>query len=383
MFRRFGKMVCVTTAWFVCGVACAAQQERFEPLPTLAAPAALQEADGQTPDVRAPAADTQSSAPPGPQRRGRSRGWGRSDNPNLKNHTSIKAAYRLATAEAAKATVHVLADDKDVALGTIVDPQGYVVTKASLLEGKIACRIPGREPLAAQVVGASTEHDLALLKIDANDLTAVTWRSEPAVPGTLVAAVAPAGEAIGLGVISSEPRAVGDPFDRRIPRRAWLGVVLGGGEHGVGLTEVVDGQAAAEAGLQAGDAIQSIDGEAMRTMEQVRKTVGSHAPGDKLTLVIQRQDEQLTKEVVLGKPPRISPTAAPEDQWGGGPFSDRRDGFPRVLPHDTAVLPNQCGGPLIDMDGHAVGINIARALRVATYATPADVVQQFVRSAKP
>ena len=72
----------------------------------------------------------------------------------------------------------------------------------------------------------------------------------------------------------------------------------------------------------------------------------------------------------------------PEDEWGGGPFSVRREGFPSVLPHDVAVLPNQCGGPLIDTDGKAVGINIARALRVTTYAIPADIVQQVVAPLK-
>ncbi len=37
---------------------------------------------------------------------------------------------------------------------------------------------------------------------------------------------------------------------------------------------------------------------------------------------------------------------------------------------------------LIDTDGKVVGINIARALRVTTYAIPADVVQQFVAPLK-
>ena len=74
---------------------------------------------------------------------GRSRGGWRRDNPNLKNNATIKAAYRVATAEAGKATVEVLGDGKVVALGTVVDPQGYIVTKASLLEGKISCRSGG------------------------------------------------------------------------------------------------------------------------------------------------------------------------------------------------------------------------------------------------
>lgn len=38
------------------------------------------------------------------------------------------------------------------------------------------------------------------------------------------------------------------------------------------------------------------------------------------------------------------------------------------------IHPNECGGPLVNTDGKIVGINIARALRVTTYAVPTDVV---------
>ncbi len=93
----------------------------------------------------------------------------------------------------------------------------------------------------ATLVGVSVDHDLALLKVDASDLTAVTWRTEPAPPGTLVAAVAPDGDAIGIGVVSAEPRAVPGP-KRSNRRRGWLGISLGGGDTGVGITEVIRGQ---------------------------------------------------------------------------------------------------------------------------------------------
>jgi serine protease Do len=309
---------------------------------------------------------------------GRFRNWWRRDNPYLKNNASVKAAYHTATAAAAKSTVQVLTDGKVAALGTIVDPHGYIVTKASLLEGKLACRIAGRDPLDATLVGVSLEHDLALLKVPADDLTAVAWRTEPAVPGTLVAAAAPDGDAIGIGVISAEPRSVPGPR-RQNRRRGWLGVSLGGGDAGVGIVDVRDGSAASKGGLQPGDEVQTIDGQAMRSTEQIIETIGNHGPGEKLTIIVKRGDEQVTKEVQLDKPPQ---NAQPEDQWGGGPFSERREGFPTVLPHDTAVLPQQCGGPLVDMDGKVVGVNIARALRVTTYAIPADIVQQFVAATK-
>ncbi len=50
-----------------------------------------------------------------------------------------------------------------------------------------------------------------------------------------------------------------------------------------------------------------------------------------------------------------------------------------ALPHDAFVRPSDCGGPLVDTNGKVVGINIARALRVTSYAIPADTVQEVVR----
>ena len=66
----------------------------------------------------------------------------------------------------------------------------------------------------------------------------------------------------------------------------------------------------------------------------------------------------------------------------GGRLSKRRTGFPLALQHDTVLQPNQCGGPLVDLDGQVVGINIARASRVASYALPAAVVKPVLEKLK-
>ena len=38
-------------------------------------------------------------------------------------------------------------------------------------------------------------------------------------------------------------------------------------------------------------------------------------------------------------------------------MSERKDGFPMVLQHDTVLRPNECGGPLVDLQGKVVAIN--------------------------
>ena len=58
----------------------------------------------------------------------------------------------------------------------------------------------------------------------------------------------------------------------------------------------------------------------------------------------------------------------------GSELSRKRTGFPVILQHDTIIKPKDCGGPLVDLDGKTVGINIARAGRTESYAIPTEAV---------
>ncbi len=100
-------------------------------------------------------------------------------------------------AQAGRSTVVVLCDGRAAAWGTVVRKDGYIVTKASEVHGKLACKIGARE-LPATVVKTKTEYDLALLKVDANDLVPITWADgDPPVPGSWL--ITPAPEKTCLG----------------------------------------------------------------------------------------------------------------------------------------------------------------------------------------
>ena len=71
------------------------------------------------------------------------------------------------------------------------------------------------------------------------------------------------------------------------------------------------------------------------------------------------------------------------DRWGGGPFSGRRFGFGRVIAHDSVIGPQDCGGPLVGVDGQVLGINISRAMRSTSYAIPIEDVKAFVLLIRP
>jgi serine protease Do len=266
-------------------------------------------------------------------------------------------------------------------LGAVVEPDGYIVTKASVLDGKITCRFRDGKVRAARIVGQNDEQDLALLHVDADGLTAVAWREgDPPPPGSLVATSSPGDEPVAIGVVSTDPRRIYSAAGSQRPR-GWLGIELGGGESGVGVTSVAPHSAAAAVGLRVGDEIRQVDGAAMQSAAQIVQSIGRHAPGETIKLLVHRPDADTEVSAALAKA-NAFPREEPEDEWGGGPFSQRRSGFPLVLPHDTPLRPADCGGPLVDTDGRVVGINIARALRVTTYALPASVVREVVAELK-
>jgi S1-C subfamily serine protease len=60
----------------------------------------------------------------------------------------------------------------------------------------------------------------------------------------------------------------------------------------------------------------------------------------------------------------------------------RLTGFSRVIQHDSPLYPEQCGGPLFNLNGEAVGVNIARFGRVESFAIPADIAQTVIAKMK-
>ncbi|MCG8649534.1 MAG: trypsin-like peptidase domain-containing protein [Pirellulales bacterium] len=58
--------------------------------------------------------------------------------------------------------------------------------------------------------------------------------------------------------------------------------------------------------------------------------------------------------------------------------SFRHDGFPVAFEHDTPLLQDQCGGPLFDLSGKAVGITVARVGPYGCAAIPSETIKQIL-----
>ncbi len=70
-------------------------------------------------------------------------------------------------------------------------------------------------------------------------------------------------------------------------------------EAGVVLGEVTEGSPAAQAGLEAGDRVVSVDGRAVRSAEGLAAVIQSHFAGDELTFVVVRNGLERTLAVTL------------------------------------------------------------------------------------
>lgn len=292
-----------------------------------------------------------------------------------KNHSRIKSAVAPALTTANKATVRLLSRDKPLAMGTVVSADGYVITKASEVERhqkKLVCRFHDGQQYRARVAGIVDRHDLALLKIDANDLAFVTFDAtiSPGL-GSIIATPSLSSRPVAIGIVSGR--------EQRIDSDGVLGVRMVQENGRTVVQEVLTGSAAAKAGISEGDIVTGVNGKKTRSMMAVVNIIGRHLPGDKVEFGVLRNNEPMTFSATLGRRDDLDMENGDFQSYLGGNLSGRRSGFPTVIQHDTFLLPEHCGGPIVDLDGRVVGINIARAERIASYALPNAIVASSIR----
>jgi serine protease Do len=239
------------------------------------------------------------------------------------------------------------------------------------------------------VTGSDNKLDVAMLKVEAKDLVAIQWRdSKSALVGDLLATPGPAGHTIAVGVVSVATRKtkVNDlPPSTPPANSGFLGVSLDEGEGGARIMSVMPDSAAAKAGLQVGDVVTAIAGTPIIDSETMINTIQHHKPGDVVAIHFKRDGAEMNVDATLGqRTPEEARDRARRDFQNrlGGDLSNRRGGFPAVLQHDTVLRPSDCGGPVVDLDGKAIGVNIARAGRVESYAIPAEVIQPVIEKLK-
>lgn len=287
---------------------------------------------------------------------------------------AAKQPFAAVVAEANRSVVQLRAGERLCALATVVAEGGLAVTVASEMpEATEPCSATcGGRSFAVERLGVDPVTELAFLQLageGAGELPPI--RFAEGVPRTGAFLASPDGNRLpaGIGILSTEPYLHSRP-------RGFLGVMLGTDPSPVRLTSVLDGSAAEASGLRAGDEILAIDDQAVGDTGRFRSLVGRRLPGDRLRVRVRRGDEELSLEVEL-RQDRRGTVSDQENVWG--PLSAVRAGFAEVLQHDTVLRPEQCGGPVLGLDGRAVGINVSRAGRVETLALPAATVREALR----
>jgi serine protease Do len=278
-------------------------------------------------------------------------------------------------------------------LGTIVTSDGLILTKASELDPEIHCELADSTRHAGKLVAINRQNDLALIRIAADGLMPIKLNALPSFPATgdLVTSFGPSDEPLGLGIVCVPHRSL--PIKQPVVSRQSLAGIKTSAQV-ISKTIVKDNKYIQKLGLQVvrveprsigeqanllvDDLICSINGKPTIGMSSWDEALQSLAIGHKATFEIIRNDRHFETSLTIKN---LSRTI--HDRWGAGPYSMRRFELGAVIIHDTPLSPEECGAPLVNLDGEVVGINIARSLRSATLAIPTQTLLQWIRSVQP
>ncbi|MDD7280970.1 S1C family serine protease [Floccifex sp.] len=264
--------------------------------------------------------------------------------------------------------------------GVIISEDGYIVTNNHVIEdaNRISVKTNEGDDYEATLVGTDPQTDIAVIKVDAKDLTPATFgdSSELEVGNVVVAIGNPLGELGGtvttgiisalerqitvenevmtllqtdaainpgnsggglfddngnlIGIVNAKESSTGieglgfaipinnviDVIDELIENgsvtsRPVLGVSLydvtansqyyqrSEYDEGVYIVQIVEGGAADQAGLEQNDRIVSFDGQKVSTAAEVKSILRKHNIGDSVKIVVERNDKEITKTVVL------------------------------------------------------------------------------------
>ncbi len=310
----------------------------------------------------------------------------------LSANPKLLSPFKAVVAKANGSTVRVRGDDKDIVLGTVVAADGFILTKASELRGNLSVRLQDGTEYEAKVHATHAPSDLAMLKIDVQDLTAVTFVDTKKLPvGNWLASAGPTSDALAVGIVSVATRTLTGP-DNEIDNhnRGYLGILMestdpldkSGKVMGAQIQDVTPKSAADKAGLKKKDIIIAINGTPIAGRVGLRDSLENSRIGDVITVKILRDTEEKEFKATLGGPSAGPLSRGALQNSFGGELSGRRTGFPLVLQTDMVVAPRDCGGPVVDLDGNVLGLNIARAGRVETWILPSESIRPLLTELK-
>ena len=267
----------------------------------------------------------------------------------------------------------------EIAYGVVISADGYILSKASEVDQKagLSVRVDKTYYKNLKVVLVDARWDVALIKVDAEGLTPADFAENSDLPqGTWVVvngATSRSKRRVLAGIISAQRR--------EIPAAggAVMGVQLSAKKGRIELEEVSEGGGAESGGLKKGDVIVSVDDEEMREVSNLTDYLEKKKAGDELKVSIKRGEEKMELFVRLAARGEVFVEMTRNDEMSGD-FSKRRSGFPKVLQHDILANSETMGGPVVNLAGQVVGMNIARASRAETFAIPVEDLREIAKN---
>lgn len=264
--------------------------------------------------------------------------------------------------------------------GIVVSPQGHVLTKASEIEGAdhLSLRIDRELYKDVEVIGVDPQWDVAMLKVNSDHsfVPVVLSSADDVGQGHWLISNGSASRSmrrVRLGIVSAITREIKSAGSEVI-----LGVLLSR-DADLKVEKITPKSGAEKAGMMVGDVLTSSDGVKLKERADLLNSMQGKKPGDTIKIELLRGEEVKTLEVeLMARPGKKMLTRNDQMSGGANSLSKRRDGFPRVIHHDTPLIKSSVGGPLLNLEGECVGMNIARASRVATFAIPARELREII-----
>ena len=177
-----------------------------------------------------------------------------------------------------------------------------------------------------------------------------------------------------IGVVSAKSRNIKG-------RSGVLGVLLDPKDDpeklGVAIVEFGPNSPAQKEGIIKGDLVIRVEEKEIMSRKDLSEEIKKFAPMDEVNLKILRGEEGIPFSVRLNYMSNVF-DMLDRNQKMSGLTSKRKAGFSNVIQHEIPLQPVDMGAPLLNLEGLAVGINIARSDRVTTYALPHKLVKESI-----
>ncbi len=263
--------------------------------------------------------------------------------------------------------------------GTIIRKDGLILTKASELGPDLVVTYDGKT-FPAILLSTDEESDLALVSISASNLPTVNWSDSPPTSSSILITpilLDPEEQATETSKLTSsgvfsQSLLPNTPTIQSSSQTTSLGIITEQADNNLTIAAIVPETPASKADLKIGDRIISLDKTTVTKRTDLTSILKSKKVGDQVTLKFSRSDEEKEATFELTSPLIIPPTTG-IDITRISAFtplvpSVRRAPFPTTLVHSTTINAWDCGSPVFDLEGKAVGLNIASVARSRTLA---------------